>query len=396
MDKFNKYSFIFGLGSVVVPCALYFLFQHLFGIRENKLTITDKPSSKDKEHVVVAKDLNIKESDVPVKVANIPDKSNESKRVRILYGTCTGTARKFAEKLRKRIDSCTKYVVEVTDLKDYNEDNLDKEEIVLFICSTWSEGRPPESASQFFEWLKDYATDFRVSKNHLSKVKYAVFGLGGDIYEEFFAKAPKDIHNYMEILGATPIMPVEFGDDASDLEMKYNKWSSKVATEVQNIYRSEVNGTTTTATSSNNKSTHQQATNKFHKQQKQVKAESKNGNKPVTTAAPAKPTSAGCCNDEKPSTEGSTCCGGGGGAAQDGTDEEVLEEEEEDLINNHYVTMDQVEDGVTPAPPKIIKRVVKGKVTKSASSGGCCGSSNGTDHKHQDNAVPDLLPPLDE
>lgn len=192
MDKFNKYSFIFGLGSVVVPCALYFLFQHLFGIRDNKLVINDKPSNVNVVVAKVTKETNkviTSDNSAPVKISNVPDKSEESKRVRILYGTCTGTARKFAEKLRKRIDSCTKYVVEVTDLKDYNEDNLDKEEIVLFICSTWSEGRPPESASQFFEWLKDYATDFRVSKNHLAKVKYAVFGLGGDIYEEFFAKA---------------------------------------------------------------------------------------------------------------------------------------------------------------------------------------------------------------
>ncbi len=186
MERFNKFSFLFGLSSVVVPVAVYFFVNHFFfsssiaGDRKIKSNAAAAVSQ-----TVPKKDKKSSEKQNEVKQS----KPKESKKVTILYGTCTGTAKLFAEKLTKRIDSCTKYVVETADLKDYNEDNLDKEDIVLFICSTWTDGEPPESAKQFFDWLKDYATDFRVSKNHLSKLKFAVFGLGGDIYAEHFAKA---------------------------------------------------------------------------------------------------------------------------------------------------------------------------------------------------------------
>lgn len=181
MDRSNRNKFLIGLTSVVVPFAVLFLVHQLYysgttdvkTITQSLAPVTDnKQDSKEKN-----------------KTENVPDKSNENRRVKILYGTCTGTARVFAEKLCKRIDNCTKFVVEVMDMKDYNEDKLNTEDIVLIICSTWSEGAPPESAKQFFEWLKDYATDFRVSKDHLSKVQFAVFGLGGDCYDEYFAKA---------------------------------------------------------------------------------------------------------------------------------------------------------------------------------------------------------------
>lgn len=196
MGEFNRYSFLIGLSSVVLPCAVYYLVQQFFfKPAANKPTITNEPTStaaKDNTKSVknAKKEKKEKKGNSGVqKVPNVPDKSKEEKKVTILYGTCTGTARTFAEKLCKRIDSCTKYVVEVKDLKDYNDEKLDKENIVLFICSTWSEGTAPESARPFFEWLKDLAQDFRVSKDHLAKVKFAVFGLGGDIYAEHFAKA---------------------------------------------------------------------------------------------------------------------------------------------------------------------------------------------------------------
>jgi sulfite reductase alpha subunit-like flavoprotein len=180
MDKSTRNSFLIGLTSVVVPVAVLFLVHQLY-YNNNDIKQADSSSLST---TVAKKDFKEKN-----KSENVPDKSKENRRVLILYGTCTGTAKLFAEKLCKRIDNCTKFVVEVMDLKDYNEDKLNTEDIVLFICSTWSEGGPPESAKPFFEWLKDYATDFRVSKDHLSKLQFSVFGLGGDIYDEYFAKA---------------------------------------------------------------------------------------------------------------------------------------------------------------------------------------------------------------
>ena len=56
------------------------------------------------------------------------------------------------------------------------------------------DGVAPETAQRLVESLKDYASDFRVSKSHLSKLKFAVFGLGGSDYSVHFCRAAKDIN----------------------------------------------------------------------------------------------------------------------------------------------------------------------------------------------------------
>ena len=57
-----------------------------------------------------------------------------------------------------------------------------------------TDGVAPETAQRLVESLKDYASDFRVSKSHLSKLKFAVFGLGGSDYSVHFCRAAKDIN----------------------------------------------------------------------------------------------------------------------------------------------------------------------------------------------------------
>ena len=123
-----------------------------------------------------------------------------SRRLVILYGTTTGTAKNFSHILSKRIaQSITNIAVsKIVNLEDYDEDMLCKEDIVLLICSTFSDGKCPESCALFFDWLQDYAYDFRVSKDHLSKVTFAAFGLGGQIYGENYCKAVRE--HYIGIL----------------------------------------------------------------------------------------------------------------------------------------------------------------------------------------------------
>ena len=70
----------------------------------------------------------------------VSDNVNTSKKITILYGTCTGTARFFANSLQKKLSSFKNIEVTAVDMKDYEEDQLDQENIVLIICSTWSNG----------------------------------------------------------------------------------------------------------------------------------------------------------------------------------------------------------------------------------------------------------------
>lgn len=120
--------------------------------------------------------------------------SSQKRSVRIVYATVTGTARKFAESLHGKLTRSKKslsryYDITWTDIKEFNEEKLHEEDIILFVLSTWSEGSPVESSRRFFDWLNDVAYDFRWDKNHLERVSYSVFGLGGAVYGEYFCKS---------------------------------------------------------------------------------------------------------------------------------------------------------------------------------------------------------------
>ena len=82
------------------------------------------------------------------------------------------------------------------------QDNLEQEDLVIVLLSTWDGGHPPARARTFFAWLKDMALDFRVSRTHLSRVRYAVFGLGNKEYDEDFCTAAVHMDKYLRDLGA--------------------------------------------------------------------------------------------------------------------------------------------------------------------------------------------------
>jgi sulfite reductase alpha subunit-like flavoprotein len=127
----------------------------------------------------------------PNKGEDAPEtKVSEMQSVTILYSSTTGTARKLSEELVNKLQRHSGNVqIRMVDLKDYETDNLENEQMVLFLCSTWTDGTLAETAQPFLVWLEDLANDFRISKMLLGKTSYAIFGLGGRIYGENFCKA---------------------------------------------------------------------------------------------------------------------------------------------------------------------------------------------------------------
>lgn len=89
----------------------------------------------------------------------------------ILYGTVTGTARIFALELEVLLRDAGGVKASVMNISEYNPELLENEKrIVILICSTWSDGQPPDVAKIFYDWVQDFAYDFRVGNNALSKV----------------------------------------------------------------------------------------------------------------------------------------------------------------------------------------------------------------------------------
>lgn len=69
------------------------------------------------------------------------------------------------------------------------------------LMSTWTGGQPPATAKTFFAWLDDMALDFRVARTFLSRVKFAVFGLGNSEYDEDFCAAAAKMDKNLRELG---------------------------------------------------------------------------------------------------------------------------------------------------------------------------------------------------
>jgi sulfite reductase alpha subunit-like flavoprotein len=154
------------------------------------------------------------------------------RKITLLYGTTTGTSRTLAAQFAERLNEIEGVTAEVYDMASYNTDMLKEEDLLLLLCSTWSNGLLPDNAHHFLLELEDLVHDFRVSKDLLGGVQYAVFGLGGDLYGEHFCTAAHSVHTALEELGGKSLMPPVCGDDQTDLEQKFDNWCIRVESEV--------------------------------------------------------------------------------------------------------------------------------------------------------------------
>jgi tRNA wybutosine-synthesizing protein 1 len=291
--------------------------------------------------------------------------STHVSKVTILYATCTGTSRTFAHTLASKLHTKHSVTADVVDLSEFDEFILEKGGVFLFLISTFSEGQFPESSRRFMSWVQEFVHDFRVDKNYLEKVKFGVFGLGGKIYKKNFCTAARDLNNALVDLGAVPIVPSLCGDDASNLEEKFQTWMDLVVKAVEKTGTSRNGGEAT----EEGRFTAEAGIRpkKFFKDQRNAKELAKKAVAEQQARAVGKKDDS-CCNSGSSVTthggsneccksqdvkgtakEGSGCCGGSGSKSLDSNlappeDYNSSDEEEEDRINSGFVTMDLESD----------------------------------------------------
>ena len=91
----------------------------------------------------------------------------KKKRLVILYGTTTGTAKEMAHQLSKVFSNIFSSIL-IKDMRDYDyETYLPKEKHIIVILSTYTDGTPPPSAVPFFQGIQDIVHDFRYSKGNV-------------------------------------------------------------------------------------------------------------------------------------------------------------------------------------------------------------------------------------
>lgn len=136
--------------------------------------------------------------------------------IKVFYGSQGGraeaTARRFAAQCTERFSSTT-----VMSLAEYDPEDLFTEHAVcVYFVSTQGEGAPPANGKWFFQWLEDVVLDFRVQRDALAHLRYAVFGLGDAAYGSvLFNRAGRQLHEWLRALGGQHVCPMGVGDDSA-------------------------------------------------------------------------------------------------------------------------------------------------------------------------------------
>ncbi|XP_078103084.1 S-adenosyl-L-methionine-dependent tRNA 4-demethylwyosine synthase TYW1 isoform X1 [Sander vitreus] len=153
-----------------------------------------------------------------VKSNDSPDRdtSVHVSRVKIFYGSQTGTAKGFAEELSEEVKTLG-IPAEVINIKDYDPDDQLSDEctnksVCVFLVATYTDGQPTENAEWFCKWLEEASTDFRYGKTYLKGLRYAVFGLGNSVYVGHYNTVGKNVDKWLWMLSGMRIMTRGEGD----------------------------------------------------------------------------------------------------------------------------------------------------------------------------------------
>ena len=137
--------------------------------------------------------------------------------IQVIYGTQTGNSEELARETAKRITEIG-LPVQVSDMEEFNTDDLKKIKILLVIVSTDGDGELPLMAEDLFEFLQHEVPPL----NHLI---FSVLGLGDTTYTEF-CRAGKEFDVLLSKLGACRMF--DRVDCDVDFEVDYDEWTSRL------------------------------------------------------------------------------------------------------------------------------------------------------------------------
>jgi NADPH-ferrihemoprotein reductase len=176
--------------------------------------------------------------------------------LKVLFGSQTGTAMGFAQKLvqlaRKR-----NIKAQVIDLEDFNTDELNNSapnDVYIFIQATFGQGEETDNAKKLFHWILDKNREVASERHKLDNLKFGVFGLGmSQTYPERYQAAAKRLDKRLVELGARKIIDRGEGDDNGDIENDFETWTTKLWDQLEaakKTFSSASLGTSTPSTSS--------------------------------------------------------------------------------------------------------------------------------------------------
>jgi len=143
-------------------------------------------------------------------------------KLTVLYGTESGNSEELAVRATKEAKK-RGFKANMINMADIPAADLAKFSNLLLIVSTWGDGEPPETATNFYN-------EFMSADLTLTGVKFSVCALGDTSYEKF-CQTGKDMDARLEALGATRIAPRT--DCDVDYEEAYTAWLDAVLNAIQ-------------------------------------------------------------------------------------------------------------------------------------------------------------------
>ena len=164
-----------------------------------------------------------------------PKKENKKKitpSFTIIFGTQSGTARRFSKDLCKESIETYKYNCKIKNASKVKSiDDFNNNKLLIFIFSTYGNGIPSDDSVEFTNMIeKNEFWDNLTNKN----MKYCIFGLGDSNYAKFNAQAKrldKTFSKYFQCL-----IPLTLGDDSCNLEEQFDQWMIKFFEEVPKFF----------------------------------------------------------------------------------------------------------------------------------------------------------------
>ncbi|MDG0873213.1 bifunctional cytochrome P450/NADPH--P450 reductase [Paenibacillus thiaminolyticus] len=137
----------------------------------------------------------------------------------VLYGSDMGTAERIAKELA---DLARLHGIR-SEAATLNErlGNLPQEGALIIITSSYN-GKPPNNAKQFVQWLE------QVEPGELHGVHYAVFGCGDHNWAATYQAVPRFIDEQLAEKGATRFSPRGEADASGDFEKQLEAWKSQM------------------------------------------------------------------------------------------------------------------------------------------------------------------------
>ncbi|KNG81705.1 NADPH cytochrome P450 [Aspergillus nomiae NRRL 13137] len=140
-------------------------------------------------------------------------KNGESnKDLVVFWGSQSGTAEGFANRLAREISLRFGLSAMTADLSDYDPETIaevPQSKLVGLLLSTYGEGDPSDNTAELWDWVNKTKDQGQL----LSSVRYFAFGLGNRNYK-YYNRVVDVVVEALDKLGATAVMPVGKADDA--------------------------------------------------------------------------------------------------------------------------------------------------------------------------------------